>query len=356
MKILRVDRASFDPATLEEPARALAEGALVAFPTETVYGIAVRLDDAAAVRRLLDLRGSPDTKLISTHIADRDAVARTGARLTVPAQRLMARFWPGPVTIVFPRDGDTIGIRFPSDPIARELIRRAGVRVGAPSANRSGEPPAVDDREVVAVFREGLDYLIAAGPTQHRGPSTVVDATDRKARVLREGVVPARLIEELNYTRVLFVCSGNTCRSPMAAGLLRREWARRLGVGERDLESRGIRIESAGTAAGGDLPPSETAEDVAREAGIDISGHRSRPVTATMLADCDLVYAMTRSQVELLRAWAPEAGERIRLLDPDGKDIEDPAAGSREEYRWCLERIRAAVAKRMAEIEEAAAP
>jgi protein-tyrosine phosphatase len=329
---IRLDPERFDPSALDAPARCVREGGLVAFPTETVYGIAARRDDPGAVRRLLELRGSPEDKRLTLHIGERDQVRAHVRRIPITAQRLMARFWPGPLTIVFP--DEDLGIRFPRHAVACELLKRAGVPVVAPSANRSGAPPALSAAEVP----EGLDYVIDAGPTRHARASTVVRAAEHAVEVLREGAIPRTVIDEVNYFQVLFICTGNTCRSPMAAALMRKL------AGDRP----DLRVVSAGTAAGTGAEPFEPAIQAMRERGISLEDHRSRPVSVTLVEDSNLVFVMTSAHRDLVLEWVPEAADRIHLLDPEGTDIKDPMLGTLEVYRECAKRIEACLARRIA--------
>ncbi len=349
--VIKLDPEKFDPAALAPAAAILRGGGIVAFPTETVYGLGVNLQHPQALERLLELRRSPHEKHVTVHVASIEEAARVAKiRPCGAVRRLIRRLWPGPLTIVFPsEDGRGVGVRYPNHKIACELIRQAGVRVGAPSANLAGEPPATDAAEVARVFSGRIECLIDGGPSQHRAASTVVRVGDKRPEILREGAIPAALIEEISALTVLFVCTGNTCRSPIAEHLFRRMLARRLGVEDHELESRGIRLMSAGTGTAPGSPPFEALVEAMRGMGLDLSGHRSRSATASMVEEADRVFVMTRRHKEQLDALVPECASHVELLDPEGRDVEDPFGGDVETYRECAGRIRAALEKRMAE-------
>ncbi len=351
-RVIPVDPESFDPAVLAPAAEALRGGGLVGMPTETVYGIAVNLEKPEAVRRLLELRGSPDDKAITVHIGDRDDLRRVvPGPVPAAAARLIQKFWPGPLTIVFPTaDGRGVGVRYPNHKVACEIVRRSGVRVGAPSANLSGRPPAVTGQEVAAAFEGKLEVIVDAGPTRQKGASTVVRIQGARAEVLREGAIPRSMIEEVNLTTVLFVCTGNTCRSPMAEALFRRMFAERLGVKGAELPARGYRAVSAGTAAGHGGMATEEAERAVRKYGADLSDHSSQPVSVAMVEEADRVWVMTERHRKVLVEWMPEHAGKIALLDPEGKEVDDPIGGSAEVYRQCAEHLHRSLVERLKEI------
>jgi len=339
----RVLKASLDPeglARIEEAAKAVAGGALVAFPTETVYGIACRADDPQAVERLKRVKGRPPDKPFSLHIGRKEDIARCVPNVPAAARKLMDCYWPGPLTIIFPTgDGQGLGVRMPSNIVALEFLRRAGVPVIAPSANRSGEPPATDAEQVARALGDDLDVILDGGTCTYGEASTVVRITDEGWEVLRQGsITPEQLRRTLGKT-IVFVCTANTCRSPMAEALCKKLLADSLHCAIDDLPERGYTVLSAGTAGFDDCPASYQAVEAMSRQGLDLSGHRSRPVTPGLVADADVLFVMARHHGDSIRRILPEASGKIRLLDRSGKEVEDPVGGSVETFVACAEHI-----------------
>lgn len=345
-RVITVDPQKFDPADLEPAVEALRAGGLVGFPTDTVYGVAANLDKPEALSRLQEFRQGPEGAWVTIHLGDRDDLRKVvPGPVPAAAQRLIQKFWPGPLTIIFPTaDGSGVAVRFPNHRVARDLVRRSGVRVGAPAA---GDPPAVTGEDARRALEGKVDVLVDAGPTKQHGPSTVVRLHGGRAEVVREGAIPRSVIDEVNLTTLLFVCTGNTCRSPMAEAIARRLLADRLSVDEWKIEERGYRVISAGTAAGHGGAAAEEAEQAVKKYGGDLSRHESRPVTVAMIEEADRVWVMTPRHRKTLVEWMPEQAAKIELLDPSGKEVDDPVGGSAEFYRQVAEQIHECLSKRL---------
>ena len=323
-------------------------GGLVCLPTETVYGIGGRSDRPEVETQLRAWKGERGDKPFSLHCADQDQVFALGKR-SPAAQRLADAFWPGPLTLVLPKiEGPgSLAFRVVDQDFTRELLRRCEVPLLLSSANRSSEEPPTDPQAALAAVGDVAELIVDAGPCPLARSSSVVriDKTG-SLEILREGALESQRILARAATLVLFLCSGNTCRSPMAEGLARAHYAQILGVEVDQLLDRGLLVASAGCSTMHGMPASPHAIEAMNELGIDISDHLSRPVEPALLARASRIYCMGRSHLALVHAIVdqnPHPGELDALppalLDP-GAEIPDPFGGSLTIYRETRDHIR----------------
>jgi L-threonylcarbamoyladenylate synthase len=184
--------------TLRDAATAILRGGIIAYPTETIYGLGARYDDEHALSRLYELKRRPADKTIPLIIGDVSDLAFLVEYVTDSAKKLISRHWPGPLTLVFrAKSGlssfitcnSNIALRIPGDSFALRLVREAGLPVTATSANISGMLPALNAAMAVEYFGADIDLIVDGGECRNNQPSTIVDVTSEDFRILREGLI-----------------------------------------------------------------------------------------------------------------------------------------------------------------------
>uniref|UniRef100_A0A7C4XKI5 L-threonylcarbamoyladenylate synthase n=1 Tax=candidate division WOR-3 bacterium TaxID=2052148 RepID=A0A7C4XKI5_UNCW3 len=307
---------------------------VVAIPTDTVYGLAVDGTNFGAIKRLQELKkreSKPFTFFISRSILS------DYARIT--KRRIIDYFVPGPMTVILKKnpearlafDGDKVGIRIPNMEFILNFLDYYKKPIAVTSANISGEPELSTPQEIKEKFPD-IELIIDAGPLMNK-PSTVLDLTQPVPVVKRKGAIPILEIEKVYGGRIrldpsvkfnlLFVCSGNSCRSPMAEGIIKTM-----------LDPNYVIVKSAGTAAVDGLPASDNAKIVVQEFGGDISNHRTKYLTKELIDEADLILVMEYKHYETVLEYAPDAAIKTFLLkeykrrtkynevsDPVGKDL-----------------------------------
>lgn len=240
MPTLRVDPLHPDPAVIARGAELLRAGELVAFPTETVYGLGAHALDPVAVRRIYEAKGRPAYNPVIVHVADVSEVERVVADWPEAAQRAARTFWPGPLTLVLPKRPEvpdsitaglpTVAVRVPSHPVALALLRASGVPVAAPSANRYTEISPTTAQHVEKALGDRVPLIIDGGPTTVGIESTVVDLTGPRPRLLRPGVLDPVSLEAVLGPLEAAVSPGRADEARPAPGMIERHYAPRARV------------------------------------------------------------------------------------------------------------------------------
>lgn len=359
-----------DTEAIERAGRLLRKGGIVAFPTETVYGLGAKAE-CEVLARLDAVKGREPMKRYSLHIGSFEELSRYVLRPSLQAKKLMRNVWPGPVTIVFEPDMDSLkkirstlpsetykilyqdgslGVRYPDNPAACAVLTAAVAPIIAPSANPAGQAPAVSAHEVSAYFGGRIDMIIdAPGACKYRLNSTVVKVGKRGLEVLREGIYRRERILEAATVNILFVCTGNTCRSPMAEALSRKYFADKFDCGLDEVAGFGYSIKSAGVAVFEAMPASCHALEVSRQRGTPLDSHRSRALTESMIQEADLVFVMNQNHLQVVADIVGNAESRCFLLDAAGA-VADPAGYDIGVYRACAEQIERCIQERMNEL------
>lgn len=233
--------------TIAEAGRLLRAGGLVAFPTETVYGLGANATNGEAVARIFEAKGRPRFNPLIVHVSAPEE-ARWLAAFDADAEALARAFWPGPLTLVLPRREDaglsdlvsaglpTVAVRCPAHDVAREVIREAGVPIAAPSANRSGRVSATTAEHVAADFGEALDMILDGGPAPAGIESTIVGLRSGGPMLLRAGAVAREEIEAILRCRLAMPHAGGPAQAP---GMLTSHYAPRATMRLNAEEPRG---------------------------------------------------------------------------------------------------------------------
>ncbi|NLZ44087.1 MAG: threonylcarbamoyl-AMP synthase [Clostridia bacterium] len=346
-KIIKIDAVKPEEAYLREAAAILQQGGLVAFPTETVYGLGAAVTHPQAVQRVYSVKGRPADNPLIVHLDSYERLPLVAAAIPPAARRLAGKFWPGPLTMVLPKKATipeevsaglpTVAVRVPAHPVALRLLALAGVPVAAPSANLSGRPSPTLGSHVAEDLDGLVEMILDAGPTGVGLESTVLDLTGKTPRILRPGGVTREMLEEVFGAGGVDEADPAAMESgrPLAPGMKYRHYAPKaplyLVVGEpakvnryildRLAEDEKARRKSAVLAY-------EEDREYYREALFFSLGERKKPEEAaerlfSLLRACDkagaeAIYAVAPSYTGLGRAvfnrlWKAAGGNVVEV-------------------------------------------
>lgn len=312
-EILAVAPTNVDPTALARAADVLQRGGLVAFPTETVYGLGAHALNPQAVQRIFEAKARPPRNPVIVHVRDAAAARELVSEWPAVAEQLSRRFWPGPLTLILPRaksvpdivtgGGPNVGVRVPAHPVALGLLRVADLPIAAPSANPSTRLSATSGRHVRKYLDAQVDLLLDAGPTPGGIESTIVDCTRRPLRILRPGLISAAQLEATLGEPVVpeeFRAVEASAALP-APGQMARHYA----------PITPLELQAGPQAA------------VARAAQVALAGLR---VGLLLLRD-DPVHSPPEVTATVLRAMPPDATEYARVLYATLHDMDEIGLG-----------------------------
>jgi protein arginine phosphatase len=359
-QVLDVTAADDRRDAIHRAVQALVEGSVVALPTETVYVAAASGLSEKAVGRLAALRGGQFDGPATLAVRSTDEVLDYVPQLPPVGLRLARRCWPGPVTLqladadpesavhrlppavkaVVVPEGE-IRMRVPAHELLLGILRLLVGPLVIVGARRISDSDAVTAQDALSHLGRDVDLVLDDGRCKFAQPASIVRIDDRGFQILRPGVLSEAHLKRLASYMIVMVCTGNTCRSPMAEVLLKKKIAQRMGCEVGQLDDRGMVITSAGISAAPGGRAAAEALQTLTERGLDLSQHETQPLSDRLVRFADLILTMTRGHRDVILDHWPDAESRVRLISGGRGDVADPIGGPLEQYRRCADQLDA---------------
>lgn len=351
--------------------QALVEDHLVVMPVETAYHVFASGLSSKAVSKLSALGEQRTVDTPSVFLRSPQESLDYSPRMSRVAARAVTRGWPGPLVLELPvddpaslakklpesvqsrlvRDGKFLPQRVAAqDTITQAMRLMPGPLIGAPLVDDSGQP-IFDAKIARQRAAEAVSLIVTNGLTEHQGFATSLRIDDERCTLIRQGIVEASMLDSFVQLMVLLVCTGNTCRSPMAECLLRNLLAQKFP--ERlDAQRPVVQIASAGLSAFPGGPASVEAQVVMDKRQLSLGDHQSKAVSERALRYADFVLTMTNSHRQAILERTPEFEPKISLLSGDGRDVSDPFGGTEAVYAACADQIEGYLRQWVSKMDE----
>ncbi len=333
---------------IEKVVEILKSGGVVAVPTETVFGLVADARNEEAVKRIFMIKERPETKPFTAFVKDIESIKKLGEYSHAGVENLIERFMPGPLTIILKAKPDVpapivsdegkVGVRIPDHPVVKEILEKIDFPLASTSANISGKPPLFSFKDVKRILGDKVDYVVEED-ADGKLPSTVLDVSENVPVLKRKGPVSLLDIEEtlgdeIKFSEdlildIIFLCTGNTCRSPMAAWILKN-------MLDEDL-MLSVEVVSRGTDAASGMPMNEFAVEVLKEKGYRVGPHFSQGLTESDIKAADIIYCMEKYHLERVREMSDK--NVAKMFSPDGEEVPDPIGHQLSFYRIVREMI-----------------
>lgn len=351
MEKIKIDPIRPEEEKIEKAVSLLRNGKIVAFPTDTVYGLGVNAEDAIAIDKLYDIKERAKDKPFVLFLRRKEDYISFAEMVFLSAQKLINKFWPGPLTLLFKANKASpanlvskegkIGMRFPDHPVPNSITKKGKFLLATTSANLSGALSPSRSQQLNKILAKNIDLILEGGETLIGKESSIVDVTCLPPRLLREGSLSSEEIEKAwkKESNILFVCTGNICRSPIAEAIAKRLWQGRA----RDK----MKIHSAGTVALPGFKAAPLSIKMMKKRGIDINLHRSTPLTTKTIEEADLILVMEQEHRKQILHTSPSAEGKVFLLKHFAlgieEDIDDPIGGSPQNHQKCVQQIEESI-------------